>query len=166
MKRINIFIASIVAFAVVLVFAADYTQVKQTRSGYQIGTGTNQAVGFYGASPVVRPAGYPALTNTFADAALTQTKQTNTSVQAALTLATFPVTNVVDGTTNVINVITGVTVNTVFGFGEAGPLVTVSNVSVNSLAGFSSTTVGSNTVTFINAIRAALVNLGLMKATQ
>lgn len=176
--------------------AADRTQLKLTGEGYQVGTTANQAVGFFGATPAVQPssASQVALTNVFSTVSIAPVKVTNTSAQAALTVGTSadiitnvtisltttdikyldegstPRTNtVVTGATLTlasISGVTNVTINTVHGYTTALPTVVMTDATVSGPYGFASGTIGSNTIAYINAIRSALVTLGLIKGSN
>lgn len=171
---------------VVVSFSADRTQVKLTGAGYQLGTTTNQALGFLGATPIVTPAGPAAQTNTMVESVLTVNTSSGTPTQAVVTLSSATIlSNIVlnlsyqtitDLNSVVVAVVTGVTatlstapalvdvtINTVHGYTAAPPAVVVTNATATSLFGFSTAAKGSNTTSALNALRQILVNFGLMK---
>lgn len=129
---------SLIAACAALAFVSSafaVTQIKDTSAGYQIADSATQKVGFFGATPVVQP-------TAAAQAALATTGSTN----VILTLSSASITYAgVDGSTNTISVVTNVAVNAVWGYGSAG-----------QANGFT---------TLVNAIRSALVSLGLLKGS-
>lgn len=151
-------------FGVALIATAVYaasTQIKNTGAGLYIGTASTQKISFFGADPIVRPTISAAGTTTGSAAvALTQaTKAAET--QAALTVSSATITyQGVDGSTNSISVVTNVTINTVWGFATTTPqLLTTS--TVNTIYGFTTAAQADGLTTRVNTQRTALVNLGL-----
>jgi hypothetical protein len=161
-------------FGVALVATAVYaasTQMKNTGAGLQIGTTADQKIGFFAADPVVQPtAAAQAAVGTTGAAAVALTQATKAAAtQAALTLytETHIITNVFPAdVTNVYTVVsvTNATINTVWGFATTTPQVLATS-TVNTVYGYTTSTQGDAIVTLVNAIRTALVNLGLIKGS-
>jgi hypothetical protein len=157
-------------FGVALIATAVYaasTQMKNTGAGLLIGTTADQKIGFFAADPVVQPtAAAQAAVGTTGAAAVALTQATKAAAtQAALSLTTSNITYLgIDGSTNTLAVVTGATINTVWGFATTTPQVLATS-TVNTVYGYTTSTQGDAIVTLANAIRTALVNLGLIKGS-
>jgi hypothetical protein len=129
------------------------------------------SLAFYGATTVQQAsgAGQAAAATTAAVTGTNLITQVNASTAAAVTLArtnwVFLCVTAPNTTSEVtLSVLTNVTINTVYGFAATMPGV-VTNVTEASAAhyGFTTSSQPGAIVTLLNAIRTALVNLGLIK---
>jgi hypothetical protein len=165
MKKLHLLVLAGVALVAVSVYA--YEQVRRDAAGLHIGSATTDRIGFYNAVPVVQPnAAAQAAAGTTGAAAVALTQATKAAAtQAALSLTTSNITYLgIDGSTNTLAVVTGATINTVWGFATTTPQVLATS-TVNTVYGYTTSTQGDAIVTLVNAIRTALVNLGLIKGS-
>jgi uncharacterized membrane protein YbhN (UPF0104 family) len=152
MKKLHLLVLAGVALVAVSVYAIE--QVRRDAAGLHIGSAVTDRIGMWGATPVVRQT----ITNTApAAVALTQAVKA-AATQAALTVSSATITyQGVDGSTNSISVVTNVTINTVWGFATTTPQVLATS-TVNEVYGYT-------TSNQLNAVRNALVNVGIASTT-
>lgn len=167
-------ISLLAAFAVLAFVSSAFavTQIKDTSAGYQIADSATQKVGFFGATPVVQPtsANQAAVTNAGATNVILTVSSgaapsltVSSGAAPSLTLSTAVLD--INGTnwTVVTNVtITAAAPVTNVAITAAAP---VTNVAVNTVWGYTSAGHANGFTTLINAIRSALVSLGLLKGS-